>query len=66
MTHPLKIALTKRALETQLMRAGTPRKEAEQITARLPHRLQWSRLPEAVRSEISWKVGLREADDAAA
>lgn len=56
MTNILKIALTKRSLEKQLMRAGTPRKEAEQITARLSHRDQWKKLPLGVRAEIAWKT----------
>lgn len=54
--HPLKVALTKRALEASLMRAGTPRREAEQVTARLPHRMQWAKLTDEQRAEIAWKV----------
>ena len=52
----LLVALTKRALATQLMRAGSPKKEAEAVTSRLPHHLQWAKLPQHVQSEIAWKA----------
>ena len=52
----LLVALTKRALAKQLMRAGTPKKEAEAVVARLPHRTQWAKLPHHVQSEIAWKA----------
>ncbi|EPG8078111.1 MULTISPECIES: hypothetical protein [Stenotrophomonas maltophilia group] len=52
----LLVALTKRALAKQLMRAGSPKKEAEAAASRLPHRLQWAKLPQHVQSEIAWKA----------
>lgn len=56
----LRIALTKRAVTKQLMRAGSPRKEAEQVVARLPHAQLWRKLPAHVQSEIAWKAGKAE------
>lgn len=55
--HTLRVALTKRALATQLMRAGTPKKEAEAVVARLSFRRMRSKLPDHVNSEIAWKAG---------
>lgn len=52
----LKIALTKRALAKQLMRAGTPKREAEQVATRLPQKDRWKKLPLHVRAEIAWKA----------
>ncbi len=52
----LLVALTKRALATQLMRAGSPKREAEAVASRLPHHLQWAKLPQHVQSEIAWKA----------
>lgn len=57
---PLRIALTKRALETQLMRAGSPRRAAEQIVQSLSHAARWAKLPLHVRAEIAWKCLLSE------
>lgn len=56
----LKVALTKRALSTQLMRAGAPKQDAEQITARLTHGQRWKKLPQHVRSDIAWKAATTE------
>lgn len=55
----LRFALTKKALAKQLMRAGSPKREAEAVVARLPWVVQWRKLPDHVRSEIAWKVGTR-------
>lgn len=52
----LLIALTRRALETQLKRSGSPKKEAMAVVARLPHAEQWRKLPLHVRAEIAWKA----------
>ncbi|HDX0922166.1 hypothetical protein N5D13_08000 [Stenotrophomonas maltophilia] len=49
-------ALTKRALAKQLMRAGCPKQEAEQVVSRLTQRERWRKLPQTVQSEIAWKV----------
>ncbi|TDK23435.1 hypothetical protein E2F46_10980 [Luteimonas aestuarii] len=54
--HTLKVALTKRALAKQLMRAGSPKKEAEAVAERLPHEQQWRKLPVHVQAEIAWKA----------
>lgn len=51
----LRVALTKRAFETQLMRAGSPKKAAERTTAALTHERRWRALPVHVRAEIAWK-----------
>jgi len=56
-----KHALAKRALATQLKRAGSPKKEAEAIVARLTFRECWRKLPLHVRSDIAWQV-LRHAE----
>lgn len=56
MTNPLRIALTKRALEKQLRRAGSPRREAEAVATRLSHKDAWRKLPTNVQAEIAWKV----------
>ncbi|WP_312915372.1 hypothetical protein [Stenotrophomonas sp.] len=52
----LLVALTKRALAKQLMRAGSPKKEAEAVAARLPHRQLWAKLPAHVKFQITWKA----------
>lgn len=52
----LKIALTKRALAKQLMRAGCPKREAEAAVSRLTYREMVRKLPLHVRAEIAWKV----------
>jgi len=49
-------ALTKRALAKQLMRAGCPKQEAEQVVSRLTQRERWRKLPLTVKSAIAWKV----------
>ncbi len=56
----LKVALTKRALAKQLMRAGTPKKEAEQVATRLPQRERWRKLPQHVQADIAWKAATTE------
>ncbi|HVJ38335.1 MAG TPA: hypothetical protein VM687_11125 [Stenotrophomonas sp.] len=52
----LKIALTKRALAKQLMRAGSPKREAEQAAERLSQQERWRKLPQHVQAEIAWKA----------
>ena len=56
----LRAALTKRALEKQLMRAGSPRRAAERIVQSLSHDDRWGKLPLHVRAEIAWKCLLSE------
>lgn len=53
-------ALTKRAVAKQLMRAGTPKREAESVVSRLPHPQLWAKLPQHVQSQIAWKAGTTE------
>lgn len=55
-----RVALTKRALETQLMRAGSPRRAAERIVQSLSHESRWRKLPLHIRAEIAWKCLLSE------
>ncbi|MEA9906097.1 hypothetical protein VDG44_16355 [Xanthomonas campestris pv. raphani] len=52
----LRMALTKRALAKQLMRAGSPKREAEQVAQRLTQAQRWQRLPMHVRADIAWKT----------
>lgn len=54
--HVLKVALTKRALATQLKRAGCPKQEAESVTERLSQAERWRKLPVHVQAEIAWKA----------
>jgi len=49
-------ALTKRALAKQLMRAGCPKQEAEQVANRLSQQERWRKLPLHVKAEIAWKA----------
>lgn len=56
----LRVALTKRALELQLMRAGSPKRDAERISARLAHIERWQKLPLRIRAEIAWKCVTRK------
>lgn len=51
------VALTKRAVAKQLMRAGSPKQEAESVVSRLPHHRLWAKLPLTTRAEIAWKAG---------
>ena len=62
--EPLRIALTKRAFEIQLMRAGSPKRAAERTCAELTHEKRWQALPLHVRAEIAWKC-LRHREQAA-
>lgn len=52
----LKIALTKRALAKQLMRAGAPKQDAEHVAERLSQAERWRKLPHHVQAEIAWKA----------
>lgn len=52
----LRQALTKRALAKQLMRAGCPKQEAEQVASRLSQQERWRKLPLHVKAEIAWKA----------
>ncbi|MFL4511238.1 hypothetical protein ACJ6WJ_04745 [Stenotrophomonas maltophilia] len=52
----LRQALTKRALAKQLMRAGCPKQEAEQVANRLSQEERWRKLPLHVKAEIAWKA----------
>lgn len=59
----LKVALTKRALAKQLMRAGSPKQEAEQVANRLPQYQRWTKLPLHVRADIAWKSATTKRDE---
>lgn len=50
----LRVALTKRAFETQLRRAGSPKRAAEETSAAMTHERRWRALPIHVRAEIAW------------
>lgn len=52
----LLVALTKRAVAKQLRRAGSPRKEAEAVVARLPFAQLRRLLPMHVYAGIAWKA----------
>lgn len=52
----LLVALTKRAVAKQLRRAGSPKKEAEAVVARLPFNVLRGKLPTDVYAEIAWKA----------
>ena len=52
----LRVALTKRALERQFMRAGVTRRAAEVEVARLSQDVRWRRLNLPARAEIAWKT----------
>lgn len=56
----LLVALTKRAIAKQLMRAGSPKREAESVAERLPHHELWRKLPLTTRAAIAWKAGTTE------
>lgn len=50
------VSLTKRALAKQLMRAGSPKKEAEAVVARLSYWQMRRKLPLHVVAGIAWKA----------
>lgn len=59
----LLVALTKRAVAKQLMRAGCPKREAESVVARLPFRQLRQKLPASVYAGIAWKAATSKRID---
>ncbi|ROU09433.1 hypothetical protein [Lysobacter enzymogenes] len=53
--QPLRMVLTKRALQRQLQDQGMTRSEALRVLARLSHEQRWKRLGLLARAEIRLK-----------
>lgn len=53
--EPLRITLTKRALQRLLQDRGLTRSQALRVMSGMPQEVRWKRLPLAKRLQIMWE-----------